>query len=190
MYYDLSIVRAATPGQIKLPPMSRRQLLGTTAAVALAAGVMTTAFGRRALAAAGFSDDQKLTLLRVARDIYPHETLLDNAPYQAVIDAIVAEAGKDAKVADLVNAGLADLEKRANGTYKSNYVAVKDPLQREGILRQIELTDFFQKIRGGLLFGLYNNKALYPKFGYDGSSWEKGGFVNDPSFGKVDWLNL
>ena len=190
MLHDLSILRAEMPERPVSLAMSRRQLFGTTATVALAAGVMTTAFGRRALAAAGLSDDQKITLLRIARDVYPHETLLDNAPYQAVIDGIIAEAGKDEKVAKLVTDGLADLEKRTQGVYKSAYVGVKDPLQREGLLRQIELTDFFQKIRGGLLFGLYNNKSLYPKFGYDGSSWEKGGFAKDPSFGKVDWLGI
>ena len=190
MLHDLSILRAQMPGRSVLPALSRRQLLGTTATVALAAGVMSTAFSRRALAAAGLSDEQKITLLRIARDVYPHETLLDNAPYQAVVDGIIGEAAKDEKVAKLVTDGLADIEKRAQGVYKSAYVGVKDPLQREGLLRQIELTDFFQKIRGGLLFGLYNNKSLYPKFGYDGSSWEKGGYIKDKDFGKVDWLGL
>lgn len=190
MLHDLSIIRTPASELPRIPAMSRRQLLGTTASVALAAGVLTTAFGRKALAAAGFSDDQKLLLLRLARDIYPHETLLDNAPYQAVIDGILAEAGKDEKVAKLVSDGLADIDKRSNDVYKVNYVAVKTGAEREALLRQIELTDFFQKVRGGLLFGLYNNKALYPKFGYDGSSWEKGGFINDPSFGKVDWLGI
>ena len=190
MFHDLSIFNTSPTERLAIPALSRRQLFGTTATVALAAGVMTTAFGRKALAAAGFSDDQKLALLRMARDIYPHEKLLDNAPYQAVIDGVMAEAGKDEKVAKLVTDGLSDLDKRANDVFKSNYVSVKDPLEREGLLRQIELSDFFQKIRGGLLFGLYNNKGLYPKFGYDGSSWEHGGWIKDPSFGKVDWLNL
>ena len=187
MFHDLSIFSTRPSERLAMPALSRRQLLGTTASVALAAGVLTTAFGRKALAAAGFSDDQKISLLRMARDIYPHEKLLDNAPYQAVIDGVLAEAGKDEKVAKLVTDGLADLDKRANDVFKSNYVGVKDSQRREGLLRQVELTDFFQKIRGGLLFGLYNNKALYPKFGYDGSSWEKGGFVNN-GFDKIDWL--
>jgi hypothetical protein len=190
MIHDLSLLKAKPAERTSSSGLSRRQLLGSTAGVALAAGVMTTAFGRRALAAGGLSDDQKLTLLRVARDIYPHETLLDNAPYQAVLDGIYGEAAKDSKVGDLLASGLDDLEKRAQAVYKTNYAAVKDPLQREGLLRQIELSDFFQKIRGGLLFGLYNNKGLYPKFGYDGSSWEHGGWIKDASFGKVDWLGL
>ena len=61
MLHDLSILRAQMPGRSVLPALSRRQLLGTTATVALAAGVMSTAFSRRALAAAGMSDAQKIT---------------------------------------------------------------------------------------------------------------------------------
>lgn len=185
MLQDLTLL---SPKPIITLAPTRRQLLGSTAAVALLAGFMTTSVGRQAVAADTFSSDQKLTLLRVARDIYPHdEKFLDNGPYQAVIDGIIAEAGKDAKVADLVTKGLADLDGRANAIHKSNYMGVKSDNSREGLLRSIELTDFFQKIRGGLLFGLYNNKALYPKFGYDGSSWEKGGFIN-AGFDKIDWL--
>ena len=185
MLHDLKLI-AARPSAFTAP--TRRQLLGTTALIALTAGMLTTPMSRFAVAAEGFNDAQKLMLLRVARDIYPHETLLDNAPYQAVVDAIVGEAGKDEKVAKLMGDGLADLDKRSDAVYKSKYVEIKDPLKREGILRQIELTDWFQKVRGGLLFGLYNNKALYPKFGYDGSSVEHGGWIKDPSFGKVDWF--
>jgi len=187
MLHDLQLI-AARPSALTAP--TRRQLLGTTALIALTAGLLTTPMSRHALAADAVSADQKVMLLRMARDIYPHEKLLDDAPYQAVIDTIVGEAGKDEKVSKLVGDGLADLNKRAQGLYKTNYIEVKDPKEREALLRQIELTDFFQKVRGGLLFGLYNNKALYPKFGYDGSSWEHGGWIKDPSFGKVEWLGL
>lgn len=185
MLHDLKLI-AGRPSAFTSP--NRRQLLGSTAFIALTAGLLTSPINRFAVQAAAFDDAQKLMLLRIARDVYPHETLLDNAPYQAVIDSILGEAEKDEKVAKLVSDGLADVNARSQNVYKVNFVDIKEPMKREGILRQIELTDFFQKIRGGLLFGLYNNKALYPKFGYDGSSWEKGGFVNDPSFGKVDWF--
>lgn len=187
MLHDLTMI-AARPSAFTAP--NRRQLLGSTAMIALTAGLLTTPFSRHAVAAASFSAEQKMTMLKIARDVYPHDTLLDNGPYQAVVDAILGEADKDEKVAKMVTDGLADIDKRAQATYKTNFAAIKEPERREGLLRTIELTDFFQKIRGGLLFGLYNNKALYPKFGYDGSSWEKGGFAKDPSFGKVDWLGL
>jgi hypothetical protein len=133
------------------------------------------------------SEGQKVTLLRVARDIYPHEGFLDDAPYQAVIDAILSESEGNPAVADLLVKGLDDLERRAREIHETNYTAIAKPEEREGLLRTIELTDFFQKLKGGLLMGLYDNKALYPTFGYDGSSWETGGFI-DKGFDKIDWF--
>ena len=56
------------------------------------------------------------------------------------------------------------------------------------LLRAIEETPFFQSVRGALLFGIYNNKELWHSFfGYEGSSWEKGGYVNR-GFNDLDWL--
>jgi hypothetical protein len=185
MLHDLTLL---SPKPIYELAPTRRQLLASTAAVALLAGFVSTVPGGQAIAADAISNDQKLVLLRIARDIYPHDPgLVPDKYYQATVDAIAGEAGKDAKVAEMVAKGLADLDARANAAHKSNYAAIKEDAKREGLLRSIQLTDFFQKIRGGLLFGLYNNKELYPKFGYDGSSWEKGGFIN-AGFDKIDWL--
>jgi len=164
--------------------MTRRRLL--KAAMFVTAALAIPALPPGALAAP-LSADQKTTLLRVARDIYPHEGFLDDAPYQAVIDSILTESESNPAVADLLAKGLADLESRAQQIYKTSYVAISRSEEREGLLRTIELTDFFQKLKGGLLMGLYDNKALYPKFGYDGSSWETGGFI-DKGFDKIDWL--
>lgn len=164
--------------------VSRRFLLKTaifvTAALALPAlpaGAVT----------APLTDTQKSTLLRISRDIYPHDSLLDDAPYQAVIDAILVEAEGNPAVADLLSKGIEDLEQRAQNIYATNYNAIAKPEEREALLRTIERGDFFQKIRGGLLMGLYNNKSLYPQFGYDGSSWETGGFI-DKGFDRIDWF--
>ena len=133
MLHDLTLL--APKPVIDIAP-TRRQSLGTTAAVALLASVMTTGVGRKAFAA-DFSNDQKLMLLRVARDIYPHDpSLIDDKYYQATVDAIVGEAGKDAKVADMVTKGLADLDARANAAHKTGYMGVKEYEKREGILRQ------------------------------------------------------
>jgi hypothetical protein len=166
--------------------VTRRFLLKT--AMLVTAGLALPVIpGGAAAATAPLSDTQKATLLRMARDIYPHEGFLDDAPYQAVIDAILTESESNPAVADLVSQGLSDLEQRAQAIHNRPYAEIPRPEQREGVLRSIELTDFFQKIKGGLLMGLYNNKSLWPKFGYDGSSWETGGFI-DKGFDKIDWF--
>ena len=46
---------------------------------------------------------------------------------------------------------------------------------------------FVQKVRGGLMTGLYNNKEVWPVFGYEGESASKGGYI-DRGFNDLDWL--
>ncbi len=43
-------------------------------------------------------------------------------------------------------------------------------------------------MKGDLVTGLYDNKAVWPLFGYEGSSWEKGGYLNR-GFNDIDWLD-
>ena len=45
----------------------------------------------------------------------------------------------------------------------------------------------FKKLRGDLLVTLYNNKEVWPKFGYEGSSAYKGGYISR-GFNDLDWL--
>lgn len=164
--------------------MTRRFLLKSAMFVTAVLALPTPSAGAVTVP---LSDTQKITLLRVARDIYPHDDLLDDEPYQAVLDAILTESESNPAVADLLAKGLEDLERRAREIHQTNYTAIASPEEREALLRTIELTDFFQKLKGGLLMGLYDNKALYPKFGYDGSSWETGGFI-DKDFDRIDWF--
>jgi len=186
MLYDLNAVKRQFRETVPIADfkLTRRGLLASTAFVALATATAVGPTG--AWAAAGVSADQRLTLIRMARDIYPHEDFLPDGPYVTVVDAILKEAEGNDETRKLILDGLADLEARAQKIHGKSYVAVADANMREGLLRSIELGGFFQKVRGGLLFGLYNNKDLYPKFDYDGSSWEKGGFMD--SFDKIDWL--
>ncbi|MGH1419927.1 MAG: hypothetical protein ACRBCJ_13810 [Hyphomicrobiaceae bacterium] len=187
MIYDISLVPGVKVGPIMT---NRRQLLASTGLGALG---LTLALGAGsalvtpALAATKVTDEQKATLLRMAKDIYPHDGFLDDKPYEDVVNGIVDGANKGGADADLVNAGLADLDDRANKLHGSNYLGIKSEFAREALLRTIETTDFFQKVRGGLLFGLYNNQALWPKFGYEGSSWEQGGYI-DRGFSDATWV--
>jgi len=55
------------------------------------------------------------------------------------------------------------------------------------LLQGIEQSDFFKKVRGDLVVSLYNQKELWPKFGYEGSSAEYGGYIHR-GFSDIDWL--
>ena len=190
MLYDLNEAkrryREAEPiADFKL---TRRGLLASTAFVALATATAVGPTG--AWAAAGVSADQRLTLIRMSKDIYPHEGFLPDDPYIKVVDDILKEAENNDETRKLVVDGLADLEARAQKIHGKAFAKISEPNLREALLRSIELGGFFQKFKGGLLFGVYNNKDLWPKFDYDGSSWEKGGFGPDGlnNFDKIDWL--
>ena len=58
---------------------------------------------------------------------------------------------------------------------------------RGAAARRSSKADFFQKVRGDLVVSLYNQKELWPKFGYEGSSAEHGGYIKR-GFADIDWL--
>ncbi len=55
------------------------------------------------------------------------------------------------------------------------------------LLRSIEQGAFFQQIRSGLVTGLYNQKAVWPLFGYEGESFSQGGYI-DRGFNDINWI--
>ena len=54
-------------------------------------------------------------------------------------------------------------------------------------VRQIENDKFFQTVRGGLVVSLYNQKEVWPAFGYEGESASKGGYISR-GFDDITWL--
>jgi hypothetical protein len=120
------------------------------------------------------------TLLRMARDIYPHDDLSDD-PYLNVLSGLK----KDKQ--DLLDAGVGELDKAAMESSGSDYVSIAAEADRVAVLKQIESTPFFGEMRSALMFGLYNNPELFSHFGYGGSSWEQGGYINR-GFDDIDWL--
>ncbi|CAJ0680021.1 twin-arginine translocation signal domain-containing protein [Ralstonia mannitolilytica] len=126
------------------------------------------------------------TLVRMARDIYPHDKLADTFYVEAVAPYDAASA-KDPAVRTLLTDGVKDLDQRARQRYGVPYAQVKTESERVALLKDIESTPFFKKVQGDLVTGLYNNKKLWPLFGYEGSSWQKGGYLHR-GFDDIDWL--
>ncbi|OWW22870.1 Twin-arginine translocation pathway signal [Noviherbaspirillum denitrificans] len=125
-------------------------------------------------------------LLRLARDIFPHDRLADKY-YLHAIEPYDAAAAKDAKTRKLFVDGLKLLNTTAQKMHKQPYARITDEAKRVQVLVAIEDSPFFQKVKGDLVTGLYDNKAVYPFFGYEGSSWEKGGYINR-GFNDIDWV--
>jgi hypothetical protein len=126
------------------------------------------------------------TLVKVARDIYPHDFLVDSY-YITAIKPWDGKAAKDPAVKALLEDGVQRLDKDALNRHKLAYVQVPWEADRIVLLQGIEQTDFFQKVRSDLVVSLYNQEELWPKFGYEGSSAEHGGYINR-GFNDIDWL--
>ena len=79
------------------------------------------------------------------------------------------------------------LDSLASSKHGSRYVDVGWEADRVAILVEIQDDAFFQTIRGGLVTGIYGNPEVWPLFGYEGPSADKGGYI-DRGFDDIDWL--
>lgn len=121
------------------------------------------------------------TLVQMARDIYPHDHVAD-AFYAAAVKSYDSD-----ETAQIVESGVASLDAAARGKGFASYLDVPWERNRVDILRGMEESGFFQTIRGGLVTGLYNQKAVWPLFGYEGESYSKGGYI-DRGFNDINWI--
>jgi len=167
--------------------ISRRELLrrGTAAGALLVvsgSAVLSTqeAWGMETSA---LKPETMATLIQVARDIYPHDQVPDKY-YAIAVKSHDESAAKDPAHKELIENGIADLDKRAGA---GGYLGLGWEEERVKLLQAIEETPFFQAIRGGLVVGLYNQKDVWPIFGYEGESFSKGGYIHR-GFDDIEWL--
>ena len=165
--------------------MTRRQLLARSAAASAAfvigPGFFAASIAAWAMEVAHLKPQTLATLVQMARDIYPHDRIPDE-------HYVVAVKGYDtAEKAAMVEAGVAALDAAAQGKGHAGYLAIGWERERVDLLRGMEDSAFFQAVRGGLVTGLYNQKAVWPLFGYEGESYSQGGYI-DRGFDDINWL--
>lgn len=165
--------------------LTRRQLL-SRATAAGASFVVGTGFiagreGAWAMEMDAIKPDTFATLVQMARDIYPHDRVADEYYVTAVRVYDTPEN------ADMVSAGIAALDARALELKNDRYLDVAWERDRVDVLRSMEEDAFFQRVRGGLVTGLYNQKAVWPIFGYEGESYSQGGYLYR-GFDDINWL--
>ncbi|ADZ69893.1 Twin-arginine translocation pathway signal [Polymorphum gilvum SL003B-26A1] len=165
--------------------MTRRELLARSAVLG-AAFVVGPGFvaGRTAAWAMEVSHVRPATmatLIQMARDIYPHDHVADSY-YAAAVKGY-----DNADQAAMVEAGVAALDAVAEGLGHGGYLAIGWERERVELLRALERSPFFQTVRGGLVTGLYNQKDVWPLFGYEGESYSKGGYITR-GFDDIKWI--
>ena len=165
--------------------MTRRQLLSRAVAAGAAFVVgpsfIAAADAAWAIETTALKPATMATLVQMARDIYPHDHVADEY-------YVIAVKGYDsADAAEAIEAGIAALDAAARGKGFASYLDTGWERDRVDILRGMEDSAFFQQIRGGLVTGLYNQKAVWPLFGYEGESYSQGGYI-DRGFNDINWL--
>lgn len=165
--------------------LTRRELIARSmaagAGLIVGAGFVAAPDAVWAYEATALKPGTMATLIRMARDIYPHDRLGDEF-------YVVAVKGYDTpESAPMVEAGIAALNAAAQGAGHAGYLDAGWEDDRVAILRGMEHSAFFQKIRGGLVTGLYNQKEVWPLFGYEGESYSKGGYIHR-GFDDINWL--
>lgn len=162
------------------PTITRRELLKGAVALGvfgIGGGFISSLNASWALEVKKLKPKTMATLVQMARDIYPHD-------YIAIEFYVTAVKGYDTdEQAKTVEKGIAKLNRIAGG----NYLALGQEKDRVVALTAMEDEDFFQTIRGGLVTGLYNQKTVWPLFGYEGESYSKGGYIKR-GFGDIEWL--
>lgn len=167
--------------------MTRRQLLSQSAVLGASFAIGSGFVAGRveaanwALEVEHLTPETMATLIQMARDIYPHDQISD-AYY-----AIAVKGYDTTDAAASIEAGVAALNDAAKAIGYARYIDIGWERDRVDLLRRIEDSAFFQQIRGGLVTGLYNQKAVWPIFGYEGESFSKGGYI-DRGFDDINWL--
>lgn len=167
------------------PALTRRQLLARSlaagAALVVGPGFVAGRDAAWALETKALQPRTMATLIQMARDIYPHDQVGDEFYALAVKGYDTAEAAPG------VEAGVAALDAAARGKGHADYLSAAWEKDRVAILHGMEESGFFQTVRGGLVTGLYNQKAVWPIFGYEGESFSEGGYI-DRGFDDIAWL--
>jgi hypothetical protein len=167
--------------------IKRREFLHKSAIVV--AGVSAAAAG---VTVAGFAAEwtSKLrtlsaheaeTLLKMARQIFPHDRL-DDSYYTKVVEDLDTEASSKPATAKMISAGVANLDHSAKGNF-----AAQPAADQIAALKKIQHTPFFEKVRSTEMVSLYNNEEVWKVFGYQGASYRFGGYLHH-GFNDLSWL--
>jgi len=127
-------------------------------------------------------DNVAESILMTTRHIFPHAKLED-AVYALVVKDLDNSAAKDPAVKKVLIDGVAMLNKKS----KNNNWLLENHQDQYTIVLSMVGSDFFEKIRGTSIVSLYNNDMAWAHFGYEGSSFEKGGYINR-GFQDLNWL--
>ena len=125
------------------------------------------------------------TLLAMTRALYPHAEIGDVHYAKVVKDLDVEASGFDDKHRlDMLRTGAQALDEAAGGDFST-----QSEEDREAALRRIAEShpEFFEAVRSKQVVSFYNQPEVWAQFGYEGPSWEHGGYLFE-GFDDLAWL--
>jgi hypothetical protein len=166
---------------------NRRQFMekASTLTAGAVVGVSTIAtLPKRSVAETSkiFSPHEAETLVSVCRGTYPQDKL-GSAPYVFCVEGLEKKAAEDESLKKRLSDGVVELDALSGGRFLD-----LDENRQAKILEGLASSEFFQAIRAFMVVALYNNKKIWPTFGYEGASFPYGGYI-DRGFDDIDWLS-
>ena len=122
--------------------------------------------------------NEQLLLVKMLRVMFPHKNFSDG-PYEEAAEAVINAAKSTPGQMIILYNGLRELE--------NNSFSTLDPVVATSYLERIEKTPFFAVVQSSGLVALYNNHEVWKKLGYEGPSFDLGGYLNR-GFNDLDWL--
>ena len=175
---------APAKGALSRRGFLQRSATGFAAAIAITStGALLNVSEAWALDVKGLKPETMKTLILVARDIYPHDKVADRF-YAIAMKPYDEKAANNPQVKAEMEAFVAALDAAAGA---GGYVGLPWEAERVAILRNLSADPTFETIRSGLVVSLYNQKEVWPIFGYGGESFSKGGYIHR-GFDDITWL--
>jgi len=114
--------------------------------------------------------------------MFPHEDVPEEA-YEIVVQKLDGRAARDGAVALLISDGINALERETEVHWSS-----LSGERRSETLKGLEPTAFFKTLRADFVAWFYSNPEVWSRFGYEGPSNDKGGYVHR-GFNDIDWID-
>ena len=108
----------------------------------------------------------------MTRQLYPHDSFGD-IYYAEVVEALDTKAKAEPELLELIKNGVAALDQAK----RVPFLRAVRRATRPRCWQAWRPTPFFQAVRGHTVVALYNNKDRGREFGYQGSSWQDGGYL-------------
>lgn len=134
------------------------------------------------VAGTGTTEDTALRALTdMVRAMFPHPSFPDG-PYERCAQSILDSAAADVRFMTQLQQGLRDLDVVGGAPFTG-----LDAGKALEVLREISGTEFFEGVRSRVITSLYGDREVWALLGYEGSSYEHGGYL-ERGFDDLDWL--